>query len=266
MGMKNIKMTSRELMAALIRLNNISQGKTADLAGVLRPNLSNWSTGRDNALSIEKQLKLFDVLGVSYGRLCPDVVHRWCVREVEEVALVLGEVLDDAERAHCEFWPIQNFRYPGCIVLRISRSSKWIWVVMYRPLMAEPPQPINAESLRCGIELREVIVDNGTWESWLPPAVLEPVSFGSQINSLIDQFPYPNPPHQYFDDMELPEGQNLVEENQDQIMERLALTAEELKKWDEILFQAKVSGKDFDEIVKATRKALDIRVLGSRLK
>jgi len=64
--------------------------------------------------------------------------------------------------------------------------------------------------------------------------------------------------------MELPEGQNLIEENQDQIMERLAPTPEELKKWDEILFQAKVGGKSTDEIIKATRRVLGIRILGRK--
>jgi len=255
-------MTSRELMAALIRLNNINQGKAADLAGVLRPNVSNWFSGRDNALSMEKQLKLFDVLGVSYGRLRPDGVHRWCVREVGEAARVLGEVLDDEERVHAECWYIHNTRYPGCIVLKVLKPAGSIWVMMYRPMMAEPPQPITAESLRCGFDRGEIIIDTETWESWLPPAVLEHVSFDTQITKLIERFPYPLPPLEYYGQMEDLEGQNLVEENQEEIMKRLAPTPSEVEKWNEVLFQAKLGGKSIDEIVKITRKALGIRVLG----
>jgi transcriptional regulator with XRE-family HTH domain len=258
--MKSKKPTSREVIAALIRLNNISQGKVADLAGLVRPNVSSWLCGRIDALSMEKQLKLFDVLGVSYGRLRHDGVHRWCVREVEEVALVLGEVLDDEERAHAEFWHIHNTRYPGCIVLKVVKPAGSIWVVMYRPMMAEPPQPINAESLRLGVDQGDVIIDTETWESWLPPAVLEPISFGTQITKLIERFPYPLPPQEYYDQME----EDGTEGNQDQPTERLVLTPEDIQNWDLILFQAQDGGKDFDEIVKATRKALGISLLKSK--
>ena len=260
MNMKSKKPTSREVIAALIRLNNISQGKAADLAGLVRPNVSSWLCGRIDALSMEKQLKLFDVLGVSYGRLRPDGVHRWCVREVEEVALVLGEVLDDEERAHAEFWHIHNTRYPGCIVLKVVKPTGSVWVVMYRPMMSEPPQPINAESLRFGEDQGEVIIDTETWESWLPPAMLEPVSFGTQITNLIERFPYPIPSQQYFDEMEVLDGQNPADENQEEIMERLAPTPEELKKWNDVLFQAKLGGDSFEGILERTRMALCIKV------
>jgi len=264
--MKNRKPTIRELFSALLRLNDISQGKASDLSGLTRQNVSSWCTGRDNAISQKSQLKLLATLGVSYGSLRSESVYRWCVNDVGDAALVLDGVLNEEERAQAEFWHVHNLLYPGCIVLKITKQTRLIWVMMYRPLMAEPPQPIKEESLRCGVDRGEVIIDSATWESWLPPAVLEPISFGTQINSLIDQFPYPNPSHQYFDDMELPEGQNLIEENQDQIMERLAPTPEELKKWDEILYLAKLGGNGFEEISRTTKKALGIRILGSRLK
>ena len=258
MNMKSKKPTSREVIAALIRLNNISQGKAADLACLVRPNVSSWLCGRIDALSMEKQLKLFDVLGVSYGRLRSDGVHRWCVREVEEAALVLGEVLDDEERAHAEFWHIHNTRFPGCVVLKVAKPTGSIWQMMYRPLMGEPPQPINSESLRCGIDRGEVIIDSATWESWFPPAVLEPMSFGTQITNLIERFPYPIPPQEYFDEMEDLDGQNAVEDNQEEIMKKLAPTPEELKKWNDVLFQAKLSGNSFEEILKRAKMALCI--------
>ena len=260
--MKNRKPAIRELFAALLRLNDISQGKASDLSGLVRQNVSSWYTGRDNAISQKSQLKLLATLGVNYGSLRPDGVHRWCVKEVEDAALVLGSVLNDEERASSEFWHIHNSLYVGSIVLKVAKPTGSIWVMMYRPMMDAPPQPITAESLRCGIDRGDVIVNNATWESWLPPAVLEPVSFGAQLTKLIDQFPYPLPPLEYYDQMEVLEGQNLVEENQDQIMERLAPTPEELQKWDEVLFQAKLSGKSIDEIIKATRKTLGIRILG----
>jgi len=250
MNMKSKKPTSREVIAALIRLNNITQGKAADLAGLVRPNVSSWLCGRTDALSIEKQLKLFDVLGVSYGRLRPDGVHRWCVREVEEAALVLGEVLDDEQRVHAECWYIHNTRYPGCIVLKVLKPAGSIWVVMYRPMMAEPPQPITAESLRCGFDRGEIIIDTETWESWLPPAVLEHMSFDTQINELIERFPYSLPPPGHYDDMEE--------------LDEKTLTPEKIKIWNKLLFQAQNDGKDFDEIVKATRKALGISLLKSK--
>jgi len=262
--MKKRKPAIRDLFAALLRLNDISQGKASDLAGLVRQNVSSWCTGRDNAISQKSQFKLLATLGVNYGSLRSESVHRWCVNDVGDAALVLDAVLNDEERAQAEFWHVHNSLYPACIVLKITKQTGLIWVMMYRPLMAEPPQPINEESLRCGVDRGEVIIDSETWESWLPPAVLEPVSFGIQINSLIDQFPFPNPPHQYFDDMEVSEDQNLIEENQDQIMERLAPTAEELKKWDAVLFHAKLGGKGFAEIVIATRKALDISLLGRK--
>jgi len=258
--MKSKKPTSREVIAALIRLNNISQGKAADLARLVRPNVSSWLCGRIDALSMEKQLKLFATLGVNYGSLRPDGIHRWCVKEVEDAALVLGEVLNDKERAHCEFWHVHNTLYPGCIVLKITKQTGLIWVMLYRPLMGEQPQPITAESLRCGVDRGEVIIDTATWKSWLPPAMLEPVSFGTQMTNLIERFPYPLPPQEYYDQME----EDGTEGNQDQPTERLVLTPEDIQNWDLILFQAQDGGKDFDEIVKATRKALGISLLKSK--
>jgi len=262
--MKNRKPAIRELFAALLRLNDISQGKASDLSGLVRQNVSSWYTGRDNAISQQSQLKLLATLGVIYGSLRSDGIHRWCVRDVDDAALVLDAVLNDEVRAHAEFWHVHNSRYPGCLILKVVKPTGSIWMMMYRPLMEEPPQPITAESLRCGVDRGEVIIDTKTWESWLPPAVLEPVAFGTQITNLIERFPYPLPPQEYFDEMEVLDGQNVEEENQDQIMERLAPTPEELKKWDEVLYLAKLGGKGFDEIVKATRKALGIRVLGRK--
>jgi len=262
--MKSKKPTSREVIAALIRLNNISQGKAADLAGLVRPNVSSWLCGRIDALSMEKQLKLFATLGVNYGSLRPDGIHRWCVREVEDAALVLGDVLNDEERANCEIWHVHNLRYPGCIVLKVVKPTGFIWVMMYRPLMTDPPQPINADSLRCGVDQRDFIIDNATWESWLPPGVLEPVSFGVQITKLIERFPFHLPPQEYFDEIEMQDGKKPVDDSQEEIMERLSPTPEELKKWGEILFQARLGGKTFDDIVKATKRTLGIKVLGRK--
>jgi len=261
--MKIKKPTIRELFAALLRLNDISQGKTADLSGLVRQNVSSWYTGRDNAISEQSQLKLLATLGMNYGSLRSEGIHRWCVNDVGDAALILGEVLNDEDRAHCEFWHIHNSRYPGCIVLKVVKPTECIWVMFYRPLMGEPPQPINVESLRCGVDRGDVIIDNATWESWLPPAVLEHVSFDTQINELIERFPYPIPPQEYFDEMEVQDGKKQVDDSQEEIMERLAPTPEELKKWGEVLFQAKLGGEDFDEIIKTTSKALGIRVLGS---
>jgi len=42
------------------------------------------------------------------------------------------------------------------------------------------------------------------------------------------------------------------------------LTPEKIKIWNKILFQAQNAGKDFDEIVKTTRKALGITAMGSK--
>ena len=134
--------------------------------------------------------------------------------------------------------------------------------MMYRPMMAEPPQPITAESLRCGFDRGEIIIDTETWESWLPPAVLEPASFGTQITKLIERFPYPLPPQGHYDEMEFMDGQNLTKGRQEPATERPVPTPEEIQKWDEILIEARGGGKDFDEIVKATRKALEITSVG----
>jgi len=261
--MKNSKPSIRELFAALLRLNDISQGKASDLSGLVRQNVSAWYTGRNNAISEQSRLKLLTTLGLNYGSLLSEKVHRWCVRDVEDAALVLGEVLNDEELGNCEIWHVHNSRYPGCIVLKIVKPTGRIWVLMYRPLMTELPQPINADTLRCGVDQRDFIIDNAVWESWLPPVELEPASFGAQITKLIEQFPFPIPPQEHYDETEVLDGQNFEEENQDQIMERLAPTPEELKKWNEVLYLAKLGGKNIDEIIKTAGDALGTKVSGS---
>jgi len=161
--MKNRKPTIRELFSALLRLNDISQGKASDLSGLTRQNVSSWCTGRDNAISQKSQLKLLATLGVSYGSLRSESVYRWCVNDVGDAALVLDGVLNEEERAQAEFWHVHNLLYPGCIVLKITKQTRLIWVMMYRPLMAEPPQPIKEESLRCGVDRGEVTRSCDDW-------------------------------------------------------------------------------------------------------
>jgi len=125
--MKIKEQTLRDLVGALIRLNNISQGKAADLSSLTRQNVSSWYTGRDNAISQESKLRLLDTLGVRYSTLRTDGVHQWCVREVEDAAKVLREVLRNDDRAKAEIWHVHNSRHIGCVVLKVVRPSETIW-------------------------------------------------------------------------------------------------------------------------------------------
>lgn len=263
--MRTEKPTTHDLANKLIRLNNLSQAKAAKRAGLAQQNTSRWLAGQPKALSEANQLLLLDALGVRYTTLRSDGVHQWCVRNIEDAAQVLNEALNEEDRTNVEIWHLHNSRHIGCVVLKVARSNETIWVLVYRPLMAERPEPINADSLKCGKDMGDVIVDNATWESWLPPAVLESATFGDQITKLISQFPFRLPPHEHFDEMEVTGGENTGELSQDELMESLAPTTEEIKDWSEVLLQAKLRRKTFHEIVSTTRKALGISVLGSKL-
>lgn len=259
-------MNTRELATILIRLHDMSQAKTAVRAGLAQQNISKWLRGQDNALSAENQLRLLDALGVRYERLRFDGIHQWCVRDIKDAALVLDSLLSDQEKNNTEIWHLKNSSHVGCIMLKLLRGTDVTWVLMYRPIMAHEPMPINAESLGCGKDMHDVIIDNATWESWLPPTVLEPIKFNEQISKLIDAFPYSLPPQSFFDEMENPGTENVNDLRPEKLWAARMPTAEEEKIWLELLLQAKLSGKSFDEIVKATRKAVGVSVLGSKNK
>lgn len=257
------KYSIRELVGALLRLNNISQGKAADRTKLQRQNVSSWYTGRDNAISQESQLRLLETLGILEGSLNSDVIHRWRVKDIEDVAMVLSTTLTDEDRVNAEIWPVKILSQIKCVVLRVSRPSETIWVLMSRPPMAEKPKPIDAVSLKFGTDMYEVVIDNATLDSWLNTEVLDPVAFNNQMTALIEIFPHPAVPQAIYDEMEEPGGENVLEASQEQVWESLVPTSEEIKEWNEVLLQAKLRGKSFDEIVKTTSKLLGISLLGS---
>ena len=71
-------MTNRiNLAKTLILLSNVKGVKIAELAGIKNPNYYNWIANKPKALSENSVEKLFEVLGVTNGKLNSLKIHRW---------------------------------------------------------------------------------------------------------------------------------------------------------------------------------------------
>lgn len=155
----------RDIAIDLIELTGLSQRDVATRAGVHRPNLSTWLSGKAQQLSEGNQLAVLNALGWHYGRLASEYVHRWWVGERCDAAARL--LLEEAHAGA----KIGVVRAEGCseaqgasAVLIADGNRVQRLVMIRRPLAADAPIPatIDAQVLGVGTTL------NATWpvDAW----------------------------------------------------------------------------------------------------
>lgn len=186
---KNTALNSRELIRALIHMHNTSQGKIVDAAGLVRQNVSSWLSGRADAITEEKILHLLNTLGIEHGLPRTDMVHRWCVKDVNELASVLATIL--YPELEVNLLKVHLPSHPGTAILQIQDSFKstgkeTAWIVLYRPALNNSPDPITVKAIGIGSEL-DVIIDKEQWESWLPPNSIDVKKFHKIADKLANQ-------------------------------------------------------------------------------
>ncbi len=157
----------RDIAIDLIELTGLSQRDVATRAGVHRPNLTTWLSGKAQQLSEGNQLAVLNVLGWHYGRLATEYVHRWWVGEGCEAAARL--LLEEANAGA----KIGVVCAEGCsaaqgasAVLIADANQVQRFVMIRRPLAAHPPIPaaIDAQILGVGTTLKATwLVDAWQW-------------------------------------------------------------------------------------------------------
>lgn len=251
-------LSNTELVRTLIRLLNISQGKAVDAAGLTRQNVSTWLTGRESSLTNEKKLHMLSTLGVLYHRLRSDVVHRWCVTSILDVADVLSTVVDPS--ADVLLWEVDNPALPGSAILRIRQDSEIAWVILYRPSMDQKPASITPQALGCGQFVCDLSINKDQWESWLPPAQIEIESFKEQMDYLISTSSFPLPS----DDQDVDELESDYLDIDRADISEFRPTQKDLDAWYELLVRAKMQGMDLDDALKQVKRMLGLRFAGEK--
>lgn len=177
-------LSDRELIRALIRLHNTSQGKLVDAAGLVRQNVSSWLTGREDAITGEKKLHLLNTLGVSSGLPRTDMVHRWCVKDIKDVADVLATVT--ATWLEVSLLNVHIPTHPGSAIVQITDGEETAWIILYRSKMDRSPEPITDKLIGCKHSYN-LIIDKAQWMLWLPPNPINLKKFNATLNGLVQR-------------------------------------------------------------------------------
>lgn len=245
----------RIFISALIRLQGISQGAAADAAGIYRQNMSAWMNGRDSATSVEKRIALKDVLGIRYGRLKANTVHRWRVTDPNDVKVVLSNL----EEFDVDMWQVKlgHLPYSDSAILDIRHRhpdgenypSESAWVILYRPILANQPKELTPKSIGINRRRGELFVSAEDWSEWLKSDSNPIEYFEHFCDGIVDDSDTENQPDGFVD--------------QEAQMASMQPTQKELSTWTDLLLRAKMTGQKFDDIVKKTEHSLKVQILVS---
>lgn len=157
----------RDIAVDLIELTGLSQRDVATRAGVHRPNLTTWLSGKAQQLSEANQLAVLNALGWQYGRLAAERLHFWWVgHDFSAASRVLRAEAEAGAKigiVRAEDW--EDAQGAAAVLIADGRHVQRL-VVICRPLAVQPPQPpeVNASALGVGITLRDRwAVDRARW-------------------------------------------------------------------------------------------------------
>lgn len=157
----------RDIAIDLFELTGLSQRDVATRAGVHRPNLSTWLSGKPHQLSEANQFAVLDVLGWNYGRLATGCVHVWQVGQVFDVAtrVLRAEAAAGAKVGIVKVVGCSAAQGAAAVLIADAHRVQRL-VVIRRTPAALPPEPseVDANVLGVGATLRaEWLVDRREW-------------------------------------------------------------------------------------------------------
>lgn len=246
----------RQVATQFLALTGLTIAELARRGEVHRPNCLAWLAGKEQVFSEKKQLKVCELLGWRFGRLRRDMVHRW---EIGSDFFVLKEVLAAYEICDPEI-TLTIFQAKGqdteraAIIIGVSRGMSPLVILAKRPLGYGMPASITAAMLGYGCDGKhEHSITEAEWKScWDTTAV------SCSAEEYLDTYAHllwEETRLQDINHMGMVTSQHLPDEIQ---AYETDLSLEEVMEWDAVLYQAKHSGMNFQEILARVREALNL--------
>lgn len=247
----------RDIAQILIALTQLPHATVAKRAEVQRSNLVNWLKGKEQVLSLDKQLKVCSVLGWHYGGLRRDVVHRFVVEnDMSQLRQVLACFDQNTSFPRLYVFPTEGRMATHGAVILAWKSEDTLPLVMLvsRPLTSTPWCQLSAAQIDGASPGILHAVTDLEWLRWwrLDTTLVEAQDYLREYGDPL------------LENVDMIEGRNIELANTEFIADGRfdALNEPELsqqqRQWLALLAQAKNDGLAFDEILERGRKALSI--------
>lgn len=245
----------REIAQTLIALTQLPHATVAKRAEVQRSNLVNWLNGKDQVLSLDKQLRVCSVLGWHFGGLQREVVHRFVVEDdLTALIRVLACFDHNTPFPRLYIFPTEGRMAMHGAVILAWKTGEYLPLVMLasRPLTGEPWTPLSATQFTGAKAGKLHSVSDMEWLNWWRPDT-------THVDSQDYLQQYGDPLLEY---VEMAENDNVhrVEDEQPDTdwfphLRGRTLTERQIH-WLNLLKQAEARGMSFEKIMTTTRSAL----------
>ena len=167
-----MSISNLDLFNCLVSLSGMNNAKVADLAGINRPNLYAWLSGKSQIMSKEREEKLLAALGVVDGKLSGNIVHRWRVdADAINIRAALNhlenkEYLDAAEIIFVKTDESASGKIELYNLIEIPRPDGKLTILasFNKPLKNE--YPINSTKLKFGHNGKNIVIWADLWARW----------------------------------------------------------------------------------------------------
>lgn len=161
----------RLVATQLLELTGLSMAELARRGEVHRPNCLAWLAGKAQVFSEKKQLKVCELLGWRFGRLRRDMIHRWQLGE-DLTPLRNALIAIDGEKGETT-WHVVSVDDTGAegaaIILAQSFELPPLVILVRRPLGYGAPTPITASALGLGVDTDAHVPTPQEWQEWWRP-------------------------------------------------------------------------------------------------
>jgi len=185
-------MNTQQLFKELVKLLGLNNAKVADLAGVKRPNLYNWLSGKSQVMSKEREDNLLKVIGVINGKLATEIVHRWnSDKDLSNIKTILNQLEDAQDLKQTEIYFVKtDASATGQVelfsLLRIPRASEFVTILVSyeKPLSTE--YPVKSAKLGFGNDMKTINVWSDVWYGWWNKETLTMKDFMFEASAYIN--------------------------------------------------------------------------------
>ena len=181
-------MDLRDLFKILISFSNLNAAKIADLAGVKRPNLYTWQSGKSQALSEGNIESIFNILGVIKGKLSSEIVYRWKI-DFDEAQLknvlqqfVNQQILNQSEIYFIEIDGYTETDSKKYSLIHIPHSTGAISILISGSTNQSVGFPIKSTKLGFGKDCQKVNISSEQWANWWSVDVLSSINFWTEFS------------------------------------------------------------------------------------
>lgn len=229
----------RTLLNALLRLNGLSKNKAALSLGLFRSNLNSWLKGTNSSISSVKKLELLSLVGVSEGALDRRRIHRWDVKDIEDVRFALSVFLARDPAAELQIMNV-CLANPADAVMRLTYGAESTYLLLHHHAPESIVPVINSSSLGLGVSVDSPVrLTKAQWGSWIQPDAVDRSTIARSIDGWLSLAAKKSNAHQ---------------SAQDDFSERQSNES----RWLSVLDLALSSGLTFEQVIEGAERALGV--------